>query len=432
MRSIYCFLVLSSALLGTLSVGSHELFAGGFSNPDMGGRRMGMFSVMGKPDDVTAIFHNPAGMILLDGTQFYHSQSWFIIELGMRMYDSEGVLHPAEREIEPDWNIGFLPFVGATTDFGTDRFRLGTAIYAPNAYGAKLPMDSPTRYHATEALFLAGRATLAAAYRLTDHFTLGASADLVYVHLMAKRTMNIKVLNDPDERFGNLDELAKTDSQLDISGRDLTYAWNIGLLFEPTDKLGIGMGFASGSPVNLEGPVTLTGPDGVKQSTDQHTTMTIPLTLRAGINWEFAPNFELGADVFYWHYQVLQEQRTELDEPLMGLNGFVDPKNYGNSWAWNVGMLYHVLPTVELMMGFQQDFTPIPTRTYTLDNPSRDQFGISLGTRWQVTKSVRLGLAMVRNWFELADVQDSMSTPPSNVKGHAANFEAAFDISWKL
>ena len=392
---------------------------------------MGMFSVMGKPDDVTAIFHNPAGMILLDGTQFYHSQSWFIIELGMRMYDSDGVLHP-DKEIEPDWNIGWLPFIGATTDFGTERFRLGAAVYAPNAYGARLPQDSPTRYHVTEALFLAGRASLAAAYRLSDHFTLGASADVLYVHLMAKRAMNLKVLNDPDQRFGDLDELAKTDSVLDITGNDVTYAWNIGLLFEPTDHLGIGFGFASGSPIALEGPVTLTGPDGVKQETTQHTTMTIPLTLRAGFNWEFARNFELGADVFYWHYQVLQEQRTELQEPLMGLTGFVDPKNYGNSWAWNVGMLYRIVPTVELMLGFQQDFTPIPTRTYTLDNPSRDQFGISLGTRWQVSESVRLGLAMVRNWFELADVQDSMSTPPSNVKGHAANFEAAFDITWKL
>ena len=405
--------------------------AGGFSNPDMGGRRMGMLSVMGKPDDVTAIFHNPAGMILLDGTQFYHSQSWFLIELGMRLYDSEGALHP-EEEIAPEWNIGWLPFIGATTDFGTERFRLGTAIYAPNAYGAKLPQDSPTRYHATDVLFLAGRATLAAAYRLTDHFTLGASADFIYVHLMARRAMNPKVLNDPDQRFGDLDELAQTDSILDISGNDVTYAWNIGLLFEPTERLGIGVGFASGSPVALEGPVTLTGPDGSKERTTQQTTMTLPFTLRAGFNWEFAPNFELGADVFYWHYQVFQEQRTELDEPIMGMSSFVDPKNYGNSWAWNTGMLYRVFPTIELMLGFQQDFTPIPSRTYTLDNPSRDQFGISVGTRWQATDSVRLGLAMVRNWFDLADVQDSMSTPPTNAKGHAANFEAAFDITWKL
>jgi long-chain fatty acid transport protein len=409
---------------------SSQVAAGGFSNPDMGGRRMGMFSVMGKPDDVTAIFHNPAGMILLDGSQLYHSQSWFFIELGMRLYDSQGVLYPTDSEIEPDWNIGFLPFLGATTDFGTERFRMGFAIYAPNAYGAKLPEDSPTRYHATEALFLASRATLAAAYRLTDELTIGASADLIYVHLMAKRYMNPAVLSNPDKRFGNLDELKATDSLLDISGHDVTYAWNVSLLFQPTSTVGIGLLFASGSPVQLEGPVTLTGPDGTKTSTTQHTEMTIPLTLRAGVNWEFAPNFELGADIFYWHYQVLQEQRTKLDQPLMGLSGFVDPKNYGNSWAWNIGMLYHVLPSLELMLGFQQDFTPIPTQTYSLDNPSRDQFGISVGTRWQVNDSWRLGLAMVRNWFELADVQDSMSTPPSNAKGHAANFEAAFDIAY--
>jgi long-subunit fatty acid transport protein len=408
-----------------------SVLAGGFSNPDMGGRRMGMLSVMGKPDDVTAIFHNPAGMILLEGTQLYHSQSWFFIDLGMRLYDSEGNLHP-DKEIAPDWNVGWLPFIGATTDFGTERFRLGGAVYAPNAYGAKLPVDSPTRYHATEALFLASRASLAAAWRFTDELTVGASADLIYVHLMAKRYMNPSVLSDPDNRFGDLDALSATDSLLDISGNDITWAWNFSLLFQPTERLGIGLLFASGSPVELEGPVTLTGPDGTKSSTTQHTKMTIPLTLRAGFNYEFVKNFEIGADIFYWHYQVLQEQRTELDSPIMGMTGFVDPKNYGNSWAWNTGMLYRALPTLELMVGFQQDFTPIPTQTYSLDNPSRDQFGISAGVRWQVTPGFRAGLAMVRNWFELADVQDSMSTPPSNAKGHASNFEVGFDLTFKL
>ena len=116
----------------------------------------------------------------------------------------------------------------------------------------------------------------------------------------------------------------------------------------------------------------------------------------------------------------------------MGIDGFVDPKNYGNSWNWCTGLLYHVLPTVELMVGYQMDFTPIPERTLSLDNPSRSQNGISMGVRWQVSERVRLGGAYVHNWFELFDVQDSVTTPPTNGKGYGANNEFGIDILWSL
>ena len=64
--------------------------AGGFSNPDFGIRRLGMFAVTARPDDPTAVFHNPAGLTLMDGTHFYHAQSWFFLNLGMRLGEGTG------------------------------------------------------------------------------------------------------------------------------------------------------------------------------------------------------------------------------------------------------------------------------------------------------------------------------------------------------
>ncbi|MFH1529987.1 MAG: outer membrane protein transport protein [Pseudomonadota bacterium] len=422
----------TSATLLLLLLLPAAAYAGGFSNPDTGVRRMGMFAVMAKSDDPTTVFHNPAGMIWLEGTHLYHAQSWFIVDFGARMYDSQGVLRPG-HEIKPDLNVGALPFLAVTTDFGgIEWFRMGLAVYAPNAYGARMPKDEPTRYHATDVLFLASRATLAAAFEITPKFILGVSADLVNVQLTAKRFMNPLVLDDPDKRFWDPKDLASTDSTLSIDGHGWSYAWNVGLLLRPTERFSFGAMFASGSPIVLRGNVDLRQANGVTVHTRQRTEVSLPFTLRAGINWEFAEDFEFAADVFYWHYQIFQEQRTELRDPILGMDSFVDPKNYSNSWAWNAGLLYRVIPQVEVMGGFQMDFTPIPTSTYTLDNPSRDQIGIGLGVRWRCHRKVRIGLAMVRNWFELADVQDSQSNPPTNVKGHASNFEVGFEVDWRI
>lgn len=404
--------------------------AGGFTIPDFGGRRVGMMAVVAYPDDVTAIFHNPAGLVLQDGTTFQFYAAAAFSELALRLYDSEGSLHP-DHEISPDISMGAIPFLGAATDLGTDRFRLALGVYAPNAFGAALPEDEPTRYHATKVLFVGSRATLSAAYRFSPEFSIGAGVSLVHVYLMANRFLNLSVLADPDQRFLPPEETAAGDGRLDLDGQGFSYAWDFGLLFEPTSTLRIGGSFASGSSPTLRGDVRLKQPDGSTEHATQSTPMSIPFTLRAGMNWAFAPDFEVGADVRYWHYQVYQELRSTLSDPIAGMDEFVDPKNYGNSWNWCIGMLYRILPGVELMTGYQQDFTPIPKQTFTLDNPSRDQRGITGGVRWQVVPNHRIGLYGLHNWINAVDVQESVSIPPSNTKGHGSTSEIGFEYIWQ-
>jgi len=430
-RSFAVAAILGAALVMTVLMPAAAI-AGGFSNPDFGARRMGMFAVTARPDDVTAVFHNPAGLTLQSGTEFYHAQSWFFLDLGMKMYDSQGVLHPTDHEIRPDWSVGFIPFIGVASDLGTERLRVGFGIYAPNAYGAALPGDEPTRYHATRALFIASRATGSVAYKVSEKFSVGASLHLIYVYMTASRLMNPLVLQDPDRRFDDPSKLKPFDYKLKLDGHDWTWGFDLGVLFHPLDSLRIGAAFNSGSKIGLNGDVKLTAPDGSVTKARHQTDMTIPFALKGGINWEFAPDFELGADIYYWHYQVLQEQVSKLSTPIMGMSEFRDPKAYGNSWSWNTGLLYRVIPPLELMFGFQMDFTPIPSRTYSLDNPSTDQKGVSWGARWQINPDWRASLCFVRNWYNLVNVQDSQGTPPSNIKGHATNFEVAFDLQYKL
>ncbi len=456
-------ILLATLAAGLLFVMPSAAQAGGFSNPDFGVRRVGMFAVTARPDDVTAIFHNPAGLTLKDGTDFYHAQSWFVMDLGMRLYKSDGTLAP-DKEIHPTLAVGAIPFLGFASDCGTKDFRLGFGIYAPNAYGAALPEDEATRYHAITALFLASRATLAAAYKINDMFRIGAAISLVHVYLTKTQYMNAKMIpadtdkfNDPkyDLRFKSRYDTAYDDMLLTMDGQDWTWAADLGILFHPIPSLRIGAAFSGGSDIELEGDVSLSynycrdangkkipncrlGDPGSKQSlkkekTTHHTNMVIPFELKAGFNWEFVKNFEVGMDVYYWHYQVFQQQRTVLKDKLFGLiKELNDQKNYGKSWAWNIGLMYRVVPSLELMCGFQMDFTPIPQQTYTLDNPSTDQKGISLGLRWQIDDRWRVGLAFVKNWFNLVNVQESVAKPPSNAKGHGSNNEFAFDFGYRF
>ncbi len=420
--------LLVATLLGSLLT-SPEGQAGGFHNPDLGVRKTGMFSVVGKPDDPTALFHNPAGLTLLEGTQLYAAGTAAIVDMGLRMYDSEGELHPRDHEITPTTYYGLSPFLGVVSDFDTERLRVAFGLYAPNFYGAFLPEDEPTRYHITEGFFVAAHSTLAAAYEVSDQFSFGAGLSLVYVRMEMKQFMNPLVLQNPDLRFSDDPSVRDSDLRMSVVGDDFTYTWNFGLLFHPFPELGLGASFTSGAAMDLRGKVKLTPNDGATMETGQTTEMVIPFTLRAGLNWGFAPNFEIGIDINWWHYQVLQEQVTRLDKPLVGMSELRSPKNYTNSWNWSVGLLHNLFDDVDIMCGYQEDYTPIPTTTFSLDNPTQNMHGIAMGTRWRISETVSTGASVVRNWYELIDVQDNQNNPPANVKGRGANLEVASEVS---
>lgn len=403
--------------------------AGGFSNVDFGTRRVGMLAVIAHPDDPTAIFHNPAGLLLTPGTAAYFSASTFLFDAGIRLYDSQGHLHP-DHTISPETAMGVSPFLAVTSDLATERWRVGIAAYAPNVFGTSLPEDEPTRYMALDVLFIAARATASAAVEIDPRLVLGANLNCLMIHMKASRMMNPLVFDDPDKRFD--EGVWPTDSRMELSGFGYTFTGDIGVLLRPLPTLDIGAMFASGAPVHLDGSVTLEEPTGDVTTIGHTTSLAIPFTLQGGINWRLSDDFEVAADIRYWHYQVLQEQRTVLDAPLMGKTEFVDPKNYGNSLNVALGVLCHVTPSWEFMVGVLRDWSPIPTPMVTLDNPNRDRIGVGTGLRWNVSDAWRIGAAFERNWYDLTDNQESPTDPPSNAKGYGANMILAFDLLWRL
>src|SRR5512140_2447328 len=76
------------ALGTTLAVSS--VHAGGFGIPEIGVRRTAMASIIGRPDDLSAIYHNPAGLVLSHGWQLYAS-------FGLSLLDTEFQLAPWDQ-----------------------------------------------------------------------------------------------------------------------------------------------------------------------------------------------------------------------------------------------------------------------------------------------------------------------------------------------
>ncbi len=72
------------------------------------------------------------------------------------------------------------------------------------------------------------------------------------------------------------------------------------------------------------------------------------------------------------------------------------------------------------MLGGQYDHSPAPPRSVTLDSPSFSHFGLHSGVRYTFGR-FRLGASYIHYWYEIPTITDSITMPPSNIRGQGSN-----------
>jgi len=154
--------------------------------------------------------------------------------------------------------------------------------------------------------------------------------------------------------------------------------------------------------------------------------MAIPPVVQFGVNLEPVPWLEVGFDVRWWFYSVFQEQAmtpiydpdTEGEEPLSA-DGLSRDKDYSDSFEVALGVLVRPLTAwreLELMAGVAFDKSPVPDKTFSIDNPSMNQAIVSGGFRTRLGEHLQVGVAyMLINYLE-RDITTSESSPPVNVR----------------
>ena len=107
--------------------------AGGFGIPEIGVRRTAMGAVIGRPDDGSSLYHNPAGLVLEDGWRIYVSR-------GLSLLDTQFELRPWDQSdrvprraapdadgyyapVKPSRAFGVIPMIAVTGHVADKRVR---------------------------------------------------------------------------------------------------------------------------------------------------------------------------------------------------------------------------------------------------------------------------------------------------------------------
>ncbi|MFN0246463.1 MAG: OmpP1/FadL family transporter [Kofleriaceae bacterium] len=401
--------------------------AGGFGIPEVGVRRTAMATIVGRPDDASAIYHNPAGLILQPGFAISAAFGFALLDVSLDVKpwpgsnellgmtpDADGY-YPT---IEPKRAFAVVPLLAVTRELIRDRLVVGGAAYVGNASGAAFEADGVTRYHMTDGYVVAPQVVASAAYRIAPSLTLGATAGVVNVRVHQRREIW------PDSSFIQSAIGSRAELVLDASGWAPT--WTIGAFGQPHPRVTWGATIQGRISADLEGPVTETNSADAANPNDMmigvaNLTQLFPWAAFVGLSVDITPNIELSGEGRYWLYRQYDKQRIELRGLL--IRELEVQKNYHDSFAVSAGIRVHDLaraPGLELMAGGQFDRSPAPPETVSIDQPTFSHPAVHTGARYRIGR-YRLGASYLHYWYLVPVIDNSTTSPPSNVRGRGTN-----------
>ncbi|MCB9558761.1 MAG: outer membrane protein transport protein [Deltaproteobacteria bacterium] len=401
--------------------------AQGYAVPETGLRKNAMGAVIGRPDELAAVYHNPAGLALQRGTQLYASVASVFINTELRLrpwtHSSDFLGDPvdAENYYPADSPSAFaaIPMLVVSTELWPERLVGALSLYVPNAAGARFGKDSVVRYHLLDAYIFAGFFTATLAYRLAPWMQVGAGLSLAYVRIRSTR-----LIFSADLLGNDLSGLLGKRSVLEFNGDDILPVANFGLLVRPHSSLSLGFAFVSGYSPKLKGEVSIAFGDdsplpGEVFSGRQTTTTEAPWLFFFGANWDVTRWLEVGAELRYYLHSVVKEQVTRLEiEALPLLDELRQLKNWRDNYQVSGGINVKPLEghPLELMAGIHFERAASPSYAIVVEAPSFNHIGAHGGVRY-AWRAYRIGLAFAHYRYLQRQTEHSVTFPPTNFIG---------------
>jgi len=407
------------SLFFLLFLGTSSLSQGaGFLVYEHGAAAMGIAGAfIGVANDVTAIFHNPAGIAWLEGTH---------ISVGTTLITAVASVNlpnwPDPRfqtvDLKKQW---FYPSTFYISHKINDRLAAGFGFFSPFGLGTKWPEDYPLRYISIADDMKTFIFNPCIAYKVTDNFSVGFGISYIHATIsfeLVERKDDIETvvpLGPPVIPFPfQVPVTATVDIPADLDGTGNAFGWNAGLLYKG-ENYSLGVNWRSGFTVKFDGDLALftdeavatataTVPPGleavkpiVEQGVEQNILYALsfvkggtaaldfkfPHILGFGGGFWVTDNLMLSADVHIYFFGSFDALNVEIDVPSPDPSVEFEDKhieeNWDNTYIIRTGIQYMLNENVALRGGFFYDKNPQPTESVDPILPDADRLGFTAG-----------------------------------------------------
>ena len=404
---------------------SHTAHSAGFALIENSASGMGkaFAGAAAAAEDASTVWFNPAGMDYLgkslDGKSLV-TQAGHIVSAKTK-YTDEGSAAPASLNTDLGGTntnkriTSFVPNLYYVKPVN-EKLHFGLGINAPFGSKTDYNEDWYGRYQSTLTDLLSLNVNPSLSWKANDKLSLGAGISAQYVKLTSLSSAidsvgvcrsaalsNAAVTNSTDllDYCNSIYPDAaqpETDSFTELTGDSIAFGFNLGLLYEPTEKTRLGLSYRSKIKHDVDGKIKFDLDPGLApiaagtsrfDNRDVKATVELPDSLSFSVAHKVNEKLELLGDVTWTGWSSFDELKvTEVD----GVTEVTTtPEEWEDVYRISVGANYKYNEKLTLRTGVAYDEEPIPSAELRTPRiPGNDRTWVSFGAGYKWSKNLDL------------------------------------------
>lgn len=402
-----------ASIAGATILGSQLAFAAGFALLEQNASSLGnaYAGAAAVAEDASTLYFNSAGLTQLKRPSLVLSVAGINVKSEFRNSGSAAALGQL-----PGGNGGnaggftALPalYLGVPL---TDRISGGIGVNAP--FGLKTEYDSDWvgRFQAIKSEVKTTNINTALAFKLGGKVSLGVGVDYQTLDATLTKGVNYsaaiaQVLQaqllagaiTPTQFSALLAANAGLQGTSSVKGNDSAWGYDVGLLFNLTERTKLGLSYRSALKYSVAGNATFTAPtsanatgqtiiSGARATTlaDGPVTLDVelPASTRLAMTQKLGNAIELLGEVSWTQWSSIPELRVKRPNGTTLSN---TPEDWDNTVRYALGANYQVNQGLKLRVGAARDQSPVPDSTRTPRLPDSDRTWLSAGAKVNVGK----------------------------------------------
>ncbi|OPY67275.1 MAG: putative outer membrane protein precursor [Syntrophorhabdaceae bacterium PtaU1.Bin034] len=347
----------------------------GFFVNEQGAKAVGMGGAfVAQADDPSAIFHNPAGIVQLPGTQVSAGVSSILPGTTFNSDGNPVMGSPPGQTGHMKDHLGIIPGAYVTRKL-SENISVGLGTFSHFGLQTDWPRDFEGRFSVGGLLTSAKTLTITPviAVKPIASLSLGFGPYWQYLDVDLRNVVLVAPPSPPLSPERN----AQSTAVSKLTGTDWDMGWNAGILWRPVDAWSFGVSYLSQIKHDIHG-----GKQRLTRMTDGSVVLvqrassrvTFPAIVRFGAAWNCNP-WTIEVDAQWTEWQSYRTLRVDL------ANGtsIASPRNWHNTWTLRFGGQYKVNRRIDVRAGFAWDESPIPRSTVDPMLPSGNRTIYCLG-----------------------------------------------------
>ncbi|WP_297869000.1 outer membrane protein transport protein [uncultured Flavobacterium sp.] len=375
--------------LTLLALAGSTAFAGGYRVSIQGQKQLAMgHTGVAVVNSAEVTFFNPAGMAYLDKK--------FNLSVGANGLFANTKFQNSQYGWEADTKNFGTPFSVYATYKLNDWFTAGLAVYTP--YGSAVEWDQDWQgSHLVnnidlQAIFVQPSLSV----RIGEHFSVGGGPIFATGSVNFNRNVDRSTTNSGGER-----------TDLTIESKGITaWGYTAGFMFNPTNKLRLGMNYRSEIMMEArDGDVTFGDyPEfGTAPTTKFNADLPLPAELTVGMSYKVTDKFLVAFDYNRAMWSAYKSLDVDFTNNTPTLQDSHNPRNYKNSSTYRVGMQYVANDKFTFRAGWYFDESPVQDGYFAPETPRNDSMGYTGGLTYQVNSKLGIDLSFLYLHFDEVD-----------------------------